>query len=44
MTITATPEEILDFLVDPRVSLHLLNCGKYRKMVLPEGNSPPITD
>jgi hypothetical protein len=38
-TITAPPAELLDFLSDPRVSPHLLNCGKYRKMILPEGNS-----
>ena len=44
VTITATPDELLDFLVDPRVSPHLLNCGKYRKMILPEGNSAPITN
>ncbi|GEM_PF-1279897 len=43
-TITATPVELLDFLADPQVSPHLLNCGKYRKMILPAGNSPSVED
>jgi len=44
MHITATADEVLEFLVDPRVSEHMISVGKYRKMVLPEGNSPPMTE
>lgn len=42
--ITATSEELLEFYSDPEVSRLMSSAGKYRKMTLPEGNSPPVSE
>lgn len=44
VAITAMPDALLEWLVDPKVSDQRISLGKYRKMILPSGNSPPITE
>lgn len=42
--ITGTSDELLEFYTNPEVSKLMRGAGKYRKLKLPEGNSPPITE
>lgn len=44
VSITADPDRLLDWLVDAKVSGQLLSLGKYRRMILPPGNSPSIKE
>jgi hypothetical protein len=44
VVITAEPDRLLDWIVDPKVAGQLISLGKYRKMILPPGNSPAITE